>query len=448
MRLPFVRGVRGRLLLAIVLAMAAALAALTAGFNAVVAGTLERNADNVLRERATAELRILRPIGGRLRVQEAPDDSAVDSPVWIFSRGQALEEPPRATGTLEAAARSLAGGPAKFVTVPRTETRLYAAPVVSQGKRLGTLVVGISLAPSARTTHTALLGSLVLAVLVLAIVAFAARWLLKSALRPVAQMTAAAAAWSERDLDRRFELGEPYDELTSLGATLDDLLDRLAASLRRERRFSAELSHELRTPLASIVAEAELALRREREPREYRDGLEIVLRNARQLTRTVEALVAAAQHEAVGTRGTADAYAVAADTVEACAGLAAERAIELSAKRPPTPVRVGVDEDFAERILQPIVENACRYARGRVGISIERTGSRMTYVVQDDGPGVALDEREGIFDPGVRGSAGSVNGGAGLGLALARRLARSASGDVEAAAAEQGGRFVVTLPAA
>jgi len=448
MRLPFVRGVRGRLLLAIVLAMAAALAALTAGFNAVVAGTLERNADNVLRERATAELRILRPIGGRLRVQEAPDDSAVDSPVWIFSRGQALEEPPRATGTLEAAALSLAGGPAKFVTVPRTETRLYAAPVVSQGKRLGTLVVGISLAPSARTKHTALLGSLVLAILVLAIVAFAARWLLKSALRPVAHMTAAAAAWSEQDLDRRFELGEPYDELTSLGATLDDLLDRLAASLRRERRFSAELSHELRTPLASIVAEAELALRRERKPREYRDGLEIVLRNARQLTRTVEALLAAAQHEAVGTRGTADAYAVAADTVEACAGLAAERAVEVSAKRPPTPVRVGVDEDFAERILQPIVENACRYARERVGISIVRAGSRVTYVVEDDGPGVALDEREAIFDPGVRGSAGSANGGAGLGLALARRLARSASGDIQAAAAEKGARFIVTLPAA
>src|SRR5256885_12260801 len=113
----------------------------------------------------------------------------------------------------------------------------------------------------------------------------------------VACMKTKAADGSELALDRRFALGAPREELTSLAATLDELLDRLAASLRREQRFSAELSHELRTPLAKLVAEAELALRRERQPREYQAALELVLRNAQQLTRTVEALVAAAQHE-------------------------------------------------------------------------------------------------------------------------------------------------------
>ena len=78
-------------------------------------------------------------------------------------------------------------------------------------------------------------------------------------------MTRQAAAWSEHDLDRRFALGEPHDELGELAATLDGLLDRLAASLRREQLFLAELSHELRTPLARVMAESELALRRERD---------------------------------------------------------------------------------------------------------------------------------------------------------------------------------------
>src|SRR5437868_11169455 len=68
-------------------------------------------------------------------------------------------------------------------------------------------------------------------------------------------MTRQAADWSEHDLDHRFALGAPHDELTELAATLDGLLDRLAASLRHERRFSAELSHELRTPLARVLAE-------------------------------------------------------------------------------------------------------------------------------------------------------------------------------------------------
>src|SRR5437868_8977507 len=101
-------------------------------------------------------------------------------------------------------------------------------------------------------------------------------------------MTRQAADWSEHDLDHRFALGAPHDELTELASTLDGLLDRLAASLRHERRFSAELSHELRTPLSRILVEAELALRRKRTPEEYRGTVELVQRSAEQLARTVE----------------------------------------------------------------------------------------------------------------------------------------------------------------
>src|SRR5207244_1729862 len=79
-------------------------------------------------------------------------------------------------------------------------------------------------------------------------VLIAARWLLAASLRPVVRMTRQAADWSEHDLDHRFALGTPHDELTELAATLDGLLDRLAASLRHQRRFSAELPHELRAP--------------------------------------------------------------------------------------------------------------------------------------------------------------------------------------------------------
>src|SRR5207302_3027998 len=136
------------------------------------------------------------------------------------------------------------------------------------------------------------------------------------------RMTRQASVWSERELDERFGLGDPHDELTELAAMLDALLDRVAAGLRRERRFSAELSHELRTPLARIIAETELALRRDRSPDDYRSALELVHANARRLAQTVDALVAAARLEAGGPRGTADAYAVASETLDACAALA------------------------------------------------------------------------------------------------------------------------------
>ncbi|MGH2934664.1 MAG: sensor histidine kinase, partial [Gaiellaceae bacterium] len=237
--------------------------------------------------------------------------------------------------------------------------------------------------------------------------------------------------------------------LSELAATLDGLLARLAASLRREQRFSAELSHELRTPLARVMAESELALRREREPSEYRHALELINRNAAQLTRTVDALVAAARHDAGSERGTTDAYALAAEAAAACADLAAQRRVDLDLSAPQKPIRVAVEPELGERILQPLLDNACRYGSSRVNVSIERADGGVRYTIDDDGAGVADEERERIFEPGVRGNQGARDGdGSGLGLALARRLARSASGDIQAFPRPSGGRFVVTLPSA
>jgi len=111
---------------------------------------------------------------------------------------------------------------------------------------------------------------------------------------------------------------------------------------------------------------------------------------------------------------------------------------------------VGVERDIAVQIIQPVVENACRFARGSILLGASRQGKDVYLTVEDDGPGVGEDEEERIFEPGVRGSASGVEGkaarGAGLGLPLARRLARAASGDVKAETADKGARFVVRLP--
>jgi signal transduction histidine kinase len=323
-------------------------------------------------------------------------------------------------------------------------------PVVLHGVRKGTLVTAISTAPYEETLKLALIASAALALSVLLVVGTIVYFLLRSALRPVARMTAQAAAWSANDLDRRFELGEPHDELTQLAATLDELLDRLAASIRHEQRFSAELSHELRTPLAKIVAEAEVALRRERDPSSYRNALEIVLRNAQQLARILDGLLAAARYEAQPHTAHTDAWHVAENAIDAIAAIAIESGLDLTGSPPATPLELGIDSELAERILQPVLENACRYGHSHVRVSTHNDGSAIAYLIEDDGPGVAPSELETIFEPGIRGRAAhTTNGqaGAGLGLALARRLARTASGDVRALA-NGGGCFIVTLPAA
>jgi two-component system, OmpR family, sensor kinase len=438
-------GIRRRLLFAVVAVIAVAVAALLAGFNILLQSTLDKSSKDVLRARATEQVSLLRTTGGRLVLVDTPDAARSEESAWVFSKGRVLEHP-RVRARVDAAARSLAGGPRRFTGLRDSDIRLYAAPIVIDGKRLGTVVVAGSLKPYEATRRVALIASVVFGGLVLLLVAVAARWLLASSLRPVRRMTRQAATWSERDVDQRFAVGDPYDELTELAATLDGLLDRLAASLRHEQRFSAELSHELRTPIARVLAESELALRRERPPEEYREALAIVHRNAEQLAKIVDALVAAARHEAAGVRGTADAYSVAR---EASAGLLGE-GVHLEIVDQGTPLRLGVDADLAERILQPVLENAGRYGSSQVSISIERRDSTVRYLVADDGPGVAHDECETIFEPGVRGRVGEAGGldGAGLGLSLARRLARSAGGDVEALTDLPGGRFLIRLPAA
>ena len=449
-RSPLPRSIRGRLFVTVVVAVGLALAAMIGGFNLLLAHNLSRNADQLVRARAAAELALVRTHNGRVAIGETADDAAVDSSAWVFAGTRTLEAP--RTGTeLAAIAHALAGRAPAKTDVGKSDTRLYAVPIISGRRRLGTVVAAVGLAPYEQTQQTALIASLALGGLLLIVVALAVRWLLVASLRPVERMTRQAAEWSERDLGRRFGVGVPYDEVSELAATLDRLLERLAAGLRREQRFSAELSHELRTPLARVIAQAEVALRQQRRPAHYRETLVNVLGNAQQVSRIVDALVAAARQDSAVTRGTADAQAVCEQALEAVGDLARKRQLELVNVPPAQPLRLGLDADLAERILQPVVENACRYGRSRVRIRLERDSARIAYLVEDDGPGVSPDEREAIFEPGVRGLAGRASngaGGAGLGLALARRLARSASGEIAVEADPGGGRFLVSLPAA
>jgi signal transduction histidine kinase len=450
------RGIRGRLLVAVVVAVGAAVVVQIVAFDLVLASRLSADATAVARARATGRLSALSTAGDRLRVPETPDDRAVDSQVWVFTPANTLERPTTSLAVNRAArllaTSVIAAGRGRRMDVASADARLLALPVAADGEVLGAVVAGVSLAPYERTKRVALIASIALGLLVLVAVAIAARWVLAAALSPVARMTTDAAEWSEHDLDRRFGQGPPRDEITQLAATLDGLLDRLAASLRHERRFSSELSHELRTPLAKISAQAQLALRGERDPGEYREALTAILSAAQALERTLDALLAGARADAGELRGVADARPVAVAAAEDCAGLADGRDVIVTAT-PESALRVGVDPDLVERILHPVIENACHYGAGDVRISIARADGEIWFQIDDEGPGVTEEERTRIFEPGVRGSAAAAlddeqAGTAGLGLALARRLARAAGGDVEALPSGGGGSFRVRLPAA
>jgi two-component system, OmpR family, sensor kinase len=438
-------GVRTRLLAAIVGAVALALVVAVTAFSFLLGQRLSASATSLAKAQAAAELSSLEIRDGALVAPEAPDEGTVSTQVWVFSGSRVLEAPsvPR---EFDAAARSLAGGPERSLDI-REETRLYAIPVVRNGVRYGTVVSAVALDPYEETGRTALLGSIVLAVLLLGAITVLSRWMLGRALLPVSRMTEDAATWSEGDLDRRFELGDPYDELTRLAATLDRFLERIAASLRREQRFTAELSHELRTPLARAKSRTELMLRRERTPDEYRAALEAIDRNIDEMTRTVEALVAAARQEAGLARTTSDAR----EAVRAAVRNARESgtAVEVRIALPPEPVRVAVEGELVERMIHPLLDNAVRYGRTVVEVSLVRNGSFASIDILDDGPGVADHDLGKIFEPGARGEAAGLRAdGAGLGLSLAQRLVRSVGGELAVTPDKAGGHFTLRVPLA
>jgi signal transduction histidine kinase len=443
------RTIRARLLLSVMLAATVITAIATVAFGFALAHALSDDADDVARLQAARELANVQARGGRVVV--APHALPVDALVWILE-GDKIVSGPNVDPALTRAVLPYVHSGTDFVDVPGQNVRLHAAAVKdSAGARIGSVVVGISLAPFRGTQRASLTIWLIAAGALLMGIFFLSRWLIDSTLRPVARMTADAEAWSTADTLQRFARREPRDELDRLAVTLDGLLDRLSASLRREQQLALELSHELRTPLARLIAEADSALRRPRASADYVRGLQAVLDDGRQMATIVETLMSAAQEEASSRRGLSDPGEVLSDVIDDCEDLAAERGIVITVQEAAEDVRFGVDAAYAVRALRPLVENACKYAGSNVRLAVWRDGPLAAISVEDDGPGLKADELERVFEPGVRGNAAErpdAAAGAGLGLALSRRLARAVSGDVQAEEAPTGARFMLRLPLA
>jgi signal transduction histidine kinase len=247
-------------------------------------------------------------------------------------------------------------------------------------------------------------------------------------------MTTDAEDWGEHDLDRRFELGPARDEITGLAATLDHLLERIAASRRHERHFAADVAHELRTPLATIRGRVELALDPRAADADSHETLRAIEAQVARMSTTVDTLLAVSRREIDPQDGRVDLEAIAQELDR----------VDVQVLSDPMPAAEG-DPEIVRRALAPLVDNARRHARSSVTVTLDSTPGRARITVRDDGPGLDPDLGEAAFEPGRRGDA-RPNGGAGLGLPLARRLARACGGEVSVGPGP-GGCFRLELPA-
>jgi signal transduction histidine kinase len=417
---------------------------LTVGANLLLTGVLGRQADDLLRVRAEATAATLQSgPGGGVVVHDTRDDQALDAGTWIFAEdGTTVERPAGSNAALDRQAAALARRGGTLETGFSDPVRLFALPVGEGGRHLASVVTSTSLAPYRQVQRLAWFGSAALAVGLLVVVHLVLRANVARALRPVHEMSGQASRWSVEDGDHRFGSAPRPAELDDLAGTLDELLDRLAAVLRRERQLSDELSHELRTPLAGIQAEVDLLRSRPRDGAERARALATIDAAAGSMRDILETLMTTARAP-VAPAGRCAPRAVLLPLAERLAERRPEVSVDVEL---PESLTVGVEGVLLERAVAPVLDNAVRHAVARVGVSAEPTGSRVLLRVRDDGEGVAAGDEERVFAPGWRAEPSDGHDGAGLGLALARRLVQAAGGDVRVERTGRGATFVLDLP--
>jgi signal transduction histidine kinase len=271
-------------------------------------------------------------------------------------------------------------------------------------------------------------------------------------LAPIAHITSVAREIQARELSRRIELEGPDDELKRLADTFDSMLARLDLAFASQRRFVADASHELRTPLAIIKANLDLALTDARATEESRATAAAVIRRAiDRMARLTDDLLALARLDApAAAREPVALGAVLTDAREELAAAALVKGLEVEAAVEPGRIVHG-DREVLKRAVTNLLDNAIRVAPegSTVRLAHGEHEGWAWLAVSDDGPGIAPEHRQSIFDRFWRADDGRARpgGGSGLGLAIVRQIAEAHRGTVDVFSEPgAGATFVLWLP--
>jgi heavy metal sensor kinase len=276
----------------------------------------------------------------------------------------------------------------------------------------------------------------------------------RRALAPVERITQTARLISADDLSQRLPLPKTGDELERLSATLNEMIGRLEAAFKRISRFTADASHELRTPLAVMRTTAEVALRNPNDSSEHRLALERVVAEIERTSSLVENLLLIAKADSSGVELSKRSIDFVAAIDEACSQadvLAKVKGIRLERRFPESPVAVTADRDAVRRLFLILLDNAVKYTStgGVVEVSVDAGGGHVSGFVKDTGIGIPSEDLPHIFDRFYRvdRARSRAQGGAGLGLAIARWITEAHGGTLSAESVlDRGSRFRVRLP--
>ncbi|MGY1709219.1 sensor histidine kinase [Geodermatophilus sp. SYSU D00758] len=273
-------------------------------------------------------------------------------------------------------------------------------------------------------------------------------WASRRAVTPLEQVAGAATRIAGGELTTRLPPTEDPD-LVGIVAAFNSMVDALSARIERDARFVGDVSHELRSPLTGVVTSVEVlaARRAELSPRADQ-ALALVERELDRFRHMLDDLLELARIDGAPDPATGVPVSMAALARETLAATGRDAGLLRAAEGEDTTV-VG-DKTALERALRNLLDNADRHAGGAVAVVVRRTGDTVVTSVDDAGPGVALEDRERVFERFARGT-GAARGslpGAGLGLAIVAETAARHGGAAWVSEAPGGGaRFNLSVPA-
>lgn len=228
-------------------------------------------------------------------------------------------------------------------------------------------------------------------------------WLARRATRPVNAILQVADQLRPTKLGDRLPVQGTRDELDRLALTINRLLDQVADHVDRQQQFVADAAHELRGPLAAMRSLVEVAISHDRSPSEYRDTLEEVLEEMRQLSSLANALLTLAEtgaEDASAPREELDLAAVVRQTVAMFAGVAEERGIRITVDAAPVVLQGSAAQ--LRQMLGNLLDNAIRFTPPdgsvTVRVATDAGADRALLTVSDSGEGIAARHIDRIFD--------------------------------------------------
>jgi signal transduction histidine kinase len=328
-------------------------------------------------------------------------------------------------------------------------SRLLATRVI-RGRRPAVLVVGTT-----RQNNVETLGNfrdeLLVAGPVALLLASGIGYLLAGlSLRQVESMRRRAAAITGERPGERLPVPPTGDELQRLGDTLNEMLDRLEATLERERDFVADAGHELRTPLALLRTELELAMRQARTTEEWRAAVRRSSYEADRLAHLAEDLLLIARTDRGQLPLRIEAVQVEAlfDSVRSRFEWRAEELGKTLRSASANGLLVHADRLRLEQALSNLVDNALRHGGDQVTLEAARHDGRIELHVRDSGDGLPAEFLTRAFDRFTRPDATRGRGGSGLGLSIVKTIAESHAGTAHVANAATGGADAwISIPA-